>query len=208
MTWLYVLAGFLSGSLMFSYWLGLAAHVDVREVGDGNPGAFNLWHAAGWRLGLLGIFLDFVKGYLPLFFLIRGGSVEGWSLVSVAVAPILGHALSPFVGFKGGKGIAVSFGVWSAVTAFEASLALAAILALLQLAVKLGLKGKPISSDTDGCMAVGGMLVLGIYLTLRAFPGSVLLLWLCNLAVFAYANRWKLYRSFKVAYECYWRRAA
>jgi glycerol-3-phosphate acyltransferase PlsY len=193
---------------MFSYWLGVAAHVDVREVGDGNPGAFNLWHAAGWKLGLLGIILDFAKGYLPLFFLIRGGYAAGWSLVPVAVAPVLGHAFSPFVGFKGGKGIAVSFGVWSAVTAFEGSLAFAAILALLQLAVKLAQRGKPISSDTDGCMAVGGMLILGVYLILRAFPGSVLLLWLSNLTVFTYTNRWKLYRSCKVVYECYWRRAA
>lgn len=203
---LYVLACFLSGSLMFSYWLGLIAHVDVRDVGDGNPGGFNLWHAAGYKLGILGIFLDFMKGYLPVFFLIRGGYVAGWSVVPVALSPILGHALSPFVGFKGGKAIAVSFGVWSAVTMFEASLAYAVILAVLQLAVKLGLRGKPVSSDTDGCMAVGGMLLLSGYLTLRAFSGPVILLCLLNLLVLVYTNRWKLYRSLREAYEWHWHR--
>jgi glycerol-3-phosphate acyltransferase PlsY len=191
---------------MFSYWLGLVAHVDVRNVGDGNPGGFNLWHAAGCKLGLLGILLDFMKGFLPVFLLIRGGYVHGWSVVPVALAPVLGHALSPFMGFKGGKAIAGSFGVWSAVTMFEAALAYGVILEVLQLAVKLGLRGKPVSSDTDGCMAVGGMLILGGYLTLRAYPGSVILLCLLNLLVLTYTNRWKLYRSLKGAYECHFHR--
>jgi acyl-phosphate glycerol 3-phosphate acyltransferase len=204
----YALMGFLSGSLMFSYWLGLLARVDIRDVGDGNPGGFNLWQAAGYKLGLLGIFLEFMKGYLPLLFLIEGGYVGGWGIVPVAVAPILGHAFSPFVGFKGGKAIAVSFGIWSAVTRFEGAIALAAILAFLSAAVKLGLRGKPVTSDMDGCQAVAGMLMLGGYLTLRAFPGYVILLCMCNLLVFAYTNRWKLYRSARGLYEGYKQRSA
>jgi glycerol-3-phosphate acyltransferase PlsY len=115
----------------------------------------------------------------------RGWYVGGWGIVPVAVAPILGHAFSPFVGFKGGKAIAVSFGMWSAVTRFEGAIALAAILAFLSAAVKLGLRGKPVTSDMDGCQAVAGMLMLGGYLTLRAFPGYVILLCMCNLLVFA-----------------------
>jgi acyl-phosphate glycerol 3-phosphate acyltransferase len=188
---------------MFSYWLGLAAHVDIRDVGDGNPGAFNLWQAAGYKLGLVGIFLEFMKGYLPVMILIGEGSIGEWSLVPVAIAPVLGHAFSPFVRFRGGKTIAVSFGVWSAVTRFEASVAYAVILALLLLLVKLGLKGKPVTSDMDGCMAVAGMLTLGGYLTFRGFPGYMILLWLLNLLVLVYANRWKLLRSLKGFYEGY-----
>ena len=203
---LYALIGFLSGSLMFAYWLGLAAHVDIRAVGDGNPGAFNLWHAAGYRLGLFAIFLEFMKGYLPLLILIHGDYISDWNVAPVAIAPVLGHAFSPFLGFKGGKTIAVSFGVWSAVTQFEASVAYAVILALTSLAARLALRGKPTSSDTDGCMAVAGMCMLGGYLAFRAFPGSVVALWLCNLTVLTYANRWKLYRSLKSFYEGYKRR--
>lgn len=205
---LYALVGFLSGSLMFSYWLGLAAHVDLRSVGDGNPGGFNLWSAAGYKLGLLGIFLDFVKGYLPLAVLIERGYVEGLAVAGVALAPELGHAFSPFVGFRGGKSIAVSFGVWSAVTRFEGSLAYAAILAFILFAVRLGLRGKPVSSDTDGCMVVAGMLLLGGYLALRAFPEHVILLWLCNLLLLAFTNRWKLLRSLKSLYDGYMQKSA
>ena len=203
---LYGLIGFLSGSLMFAYWLGLAAHVDIRTVGDGNPGAFNLWHATGCRLGLLGIFLEFMKGYLPLLILIEGNYISGWHIAPVAVATLLGHAFSPFVGFKGGKTLAVSFGVWSAVTQFEGSVAYAVLLALIQFSVRLASRGKQTSSDTDGCMAVVGMSMLGGYLAFRAFPGYVIALWLCNLTVLVYTNRWKLYRSLRALYEGYMRR--
>lgn len=147
MTALFALGAFLSGSLMFSYWLGLAAHADLRETGDGNPGGFNLCKAAGFRLGVLGIALDFLKGYLPLALLIGGGYVRELALVPVAIAPVLGHAFSPFVRFKGGRAIAVSFGVWSAVTRFDAAVAYAIALALLSLCARLVLSGKPTSSD-------------------------------------------------------------
>ena len=43
---------FLCGSLMFSYWIGLLIKLDIRQIGDGNPGAFNLWSGAGYKFGL------------------------------------------------------------------------------------------------------------------------------------------------------------
>ena len=188
---------FFCGSLMFSFWLGLAAKKDIRVEGDGNPGAFNLWHAAGFRLGMLGILLDFLKGYLPLVFLVRSGAVTGMALVPVAFAPILGHAFSPFVKFRGGKSIAVTFGVWSAVSSFEVSFAFAVILAVLAAASKVVGRGKPTSTDTDGFMAVFGMLILGAYLYVRAYPVPFLFLWLLNLVLFGYVNRVKLNRVLK-----------
>ena len=51
------------------------------------------------------------------------------------------------------------------------------------------------------------MLLLGGYLAFRAFPGPVLLLWLCNLTALVYTNRWKLRRSLKGVYEGYKQRA-
>lgn len=189
---------FFCGSLMFSFWLGFAAKKDIRAEGDGNPGAFNLWHAAGFRLGMLGVLLDFSKGYLPLVFLVRSGAVAGMALVPVAFAPILGHAFSPFVKFRGGKSIAVTFGVWSAVSNFEVSFAFAVILAVLAAATKILGRGKPTSSETDGFMAVFGMLILGAYLYVREFPAPFLFLWLLNLTLFGYVNRLKLYKVLKV----------
>ncbi len=182
---------------MFSYWLGLAVQKDLTTVGDGNPGAFNLWNAAGYKLGLLGIFLDFMKGYLPLAILIEYGIVYGMAIVPVAIAPILGHAFSPFIRLKGGKAIAVTFGVWSAVTRFEVSFAYAVILALLLCAAKLLRKGKPIPTEIDGFMVVLGILILGIYLMVRAFFLPVILLWFGNLLLLTYTNRAKLHRLFQ-----------
>ena len=61
---IYVIIEFLCGSLMFSYWLGLVSKKDLSTVGDGNPGAF-ICEAAGYKLGLAGVFLDFMKDIFP-----------------------------------------------------------------------------------------------------------------------------------------------
>jgi len=198
---LYTALEFLCGSLMFSYWLGRAVKQDLRNTGDGNPGAYNLFHAAGIKLGLAGVALDFGKGFFPLFFLVSGEYVRGLELVPVAAAPIFGHAFSPFLKGRGGKGIAVTFGVWSAVTSFEVSLVYAIILALFSLAASVIKKGRPVSSDADGFMVVAGMLLLAAYLVYRAFPLPILALWLANFLLLACTNRHKLYRLGKAALE-------
>lgn len=183
---------------MFSYWLGLAAQKDLRTVGDGNPGAFNLWHATGYKLGIAGIFLDFIKGYLPLAIFIAAGYAKGPVLVPMAIAPILGHAFSPFLRFKGGKSIAVSFGVWSAVTNFRVSFAWAVILALLMVAARFMRDGRPTATETDAFMVVFGMAIILIGLVLMNFPHNLVLLCFLNFLVMAYTNRRKLYTFFKL----------
>lgn len=203
MTIALVTVEFLCGSFMFSYWLGLLANKDLNTVGDGNPGAFNLWHAAGYKLGLLGVFLDVMKGYLPLVFFIELGTIKGMAVVFVAIAPIMGHAFSPFTRFRGGKAIAVTFGVWSAVSRFEISIAYAVILAVLKLAEKGLKKGKPIETEMDAVMVVIGMLVLGVYIVARAFPGNLIALWFGNLIILTYTNRTKLQTFFKNIYDKY-----
>jgi len=183
---------FLSGAILFSYGLGLAAKKNIRAVGDGNPGALNLWKAAGYRLGLLGIALDFLKGYLPVLWLAGTEYAEGTRLVPLALAPIAGHAFSPFLKGRGGKAIAVTFGVWSALTAFEASLAYAIVLALLAAAVRLGRRGRTVSAASDGLQVTGGMLLLGLYLLLRGFSPPLLGIWIGNLAIVVYKHRTEL----------------
>jgi len=194
---LFVIIEFLCGSLMFSYWLGRAVKIDLRLVGDGNPGAFNLWHATGYKLGLLGIASDFLKGYMPLVILVHWNFVSGMALVPVAIAPVLGHAFSPFVDMRGGKAITVSFGVWSAISGFEISLVYAIILAILLIIVKLTNWNRPIGTDTDGFMVVAGMITLSIYIFLRAYPVQWLMLSILNSLVLLFTNRIKLYRFFK-----------
>lgn len=113
--------GFFSGSLMFSAWLARwVLGRDLREVGDGNPGATNTLKAGGWKLGLLALLLDTLKGAIPVSIARYGFGMYGLDIVIVAVATILGHAYSPWVGFKGGKAVAVTMGVWMAITLWEA----------------------------------------------------------------------------------------
>jgi acyl-phosphate glycerol 3-phosphate acyltransferase len=184
----------LSGSLMFSYWLGLLARHNLRTVGDGNPGGVNLWKAAGYRLGLAGIALDFLKGYLPVWALLHAGAAAGTGLVPVAAAPVMGHAFSPFLRFKGGKGIAVTFGVWSALTEFEGSLAYAVILAVLKGLGKLTGHGRLSPSEADGIQVVTGMLLLSFYLAARSFAPEILWCWAVNFVLLAYTH-WREWKS-------------
>ncbi len=123
--------GFLCGSLMFSYWIGRwVLHRDIRSIGDGNPGATNLLKAGsgangiagakGIALGIFALLLDALKGALPVVIAKYVLGMTGLPLAIVALSPIFGHAFSPFMRFKGGKGVAVTAGVWTALTLWEA----------------------------------------------------------------------------------------
>jgi len=117
MTAICAVIGFVMGSLPFSVWLvRWIVHADVREFGDGNPGAISAWAAGGWRVGVLVLILDVVKGGLPVALARFVFGLESWSLVPVALSPVFGHVVSPWLRFRGGKGIAATFGVWSALT--------------------------------------------------------------------------------------------
>lgn len=186
---IWMAGAFVSGSLMFSYWLGLARNQDLRDVGDGNPGAINLWKAAGAGFGLAGIALDFLKGYLPVLLWLRADLPADYTLALVAAAPVLGHLFSPFMKFRGGKGIAVTFGVWSALTAFRASLALAVMLLVLHIVFKRSARGKAAPSDADGFQVSLGLLLLPAYLYVAGYPAPIHLFWLLNFVLILYAHR-------------------
>lgn len=104
--------GFLLGSLMWSYWLGkLVLRRDIRELGDGNPGAFNLMRTGKLTVAGVGMFLDIGKGVIPAGLAMTFLPVSGWELVPVAIAPVIGHAFSPWMRFRGGKAVAATAGV-------------------------------------------------------------------------------------------------
>lgn len=192
MTIVWTVCAFLSGSFMFSYWLGLIAKKNLKTVGDGNPGALNLWKAAGYKLGVVGIVLDFLKGYLILLFVSGNEKVQGYAIISIALAPIIGHAFSPFLKGKGGKAIAVTFGVWSALSSFEVSLVFAVVLAILLSAIKVMNRGKSTSTEADGLQVVVGFLLVGIYLYMRDYSSAILWIWLGNFLLLAYTHRFEL----------------
>lgn len=191
---IWTLLAFLSGSLMFSYWLGLLANRNLKDHGDGNPGAMNLWKAAGYRYGLSGIALDFLKGYLPILWMLSTDTIRGYGLILPCAAALLGHSFSPFMGWRGGKAIAVSFGVWSALTGFAASLAYAILLVLL-LAIGHWIRsGKQATPVSDGLQVVLGMGLLSVYLLLAGYPMEILGFWFVNVILLVYTHRRELIR--------------
>ncbi len=115
----FIAVSFLSGSIPFSLLVGLAKGIDIRTIGSGNPGATNLGRALGKKWFFVGFFLDMLKGLVPVFvagfFMNTLGNWHTpvdrtWILIACVVATVLGHVFSPWLKFKGGKGVATSFG--------------------------------------------------------------------------------------------------
>ncbi|RPI97370.1 MAG: glycerol-3-phosphate acyltransferase [Chloroflexi bacterium] len=113
-------AAYCCGAIPWSVWLARRFYgVDPRRYADGNPGAMNAFRAAGWRLGVLVIALDYLKGFLPVLVANYGLALPGHQRLWVAIAPTLGHAFSIFLRLRGGRALAVMFGVWSGLTLYE-----------------------------------------------------------------------------------------
>lgn len=112
---LLLLAAYVLGATPTSYWVGKGVHgVDLRSVGSGNLGATNTFRVLGWKAALPVMLVDVLKGWAPvaLFPLIPGApATAGW-LLAFGAAAILGHVFSFWVGFRGGKGVATSAGVF------------------------------------------------------------------------------------------------
>lgn len=127
---------YLSGAIPWSVWLGkLFYGVDPRHESDGNPGASNAFRAGGWKLGIVVLVLDFLKGFVPVFIAKWGLQLPDSQLFWVALMPTLGHGFSIFLRFRGGRGLDTLFGVWAGLTLYEAPLVMggAAIMATLTL---------------------------------------------------------------------------
>ena len=109
-----VVSSYLIGSIPFAYIVSrLFSHIDIRAKGSGNAGATNVLRIVGPAAGVVVLLLDIIKGLAvikltPLF--INEGLVylTGFAVIS-------GHCWSPFLKFKGGKGVAVTLGVLLAI---------------------------------------------------------------------------------------------
>ncbi len=106
------LMGFLSGSIPFGYIISRMKGIDIRKIGSGNIGATNVGRALGRKYFFLVFFLDALKGFLPaIIFLYLCGMDCG---VVAGVSALLGHMFTPWLGFRGGKGVATGFGAFLA----------------------------------------------------------------------------------------------
>ncbi len=103
----YVLGGIPFGLAIGKIFRG----IDLRQLGSKNIGASNAWRVLGWKLGLPIFLFDLGKGLLPVFVAQRLVPGSSWVIVGTGICAILGHNFSPFLRFKGGKGVATSLGV-------------------------------------------------------------------------------------------------
>lgn len=109
------------GGLPFGFWIGkFFCKVDVRTMGSGNIGAANVIRNLGVGWGALVLILDLFKSFLPLF-LIKAYFSNPLFLSIFAILLVVGHNYSPFLKFRGGKGVATTMGVYFAL-AFPATL--------------------------------------------------------------------------------------
>jgi len=120
------IAAFFLGACPFSLWIGKARlRKDIRNFGDGNPGASNVFKAGGKAWGVLALTADMLKG-MP--FILIAEYVLGYAqpvCYIIAVCAVLGHAYSPFLRFHGGKALAVFGGTLLALGRWDIILSLA-----------------------------------------------------------------------------------
>lgn len=105
-----ILIGFLVGAIPFGYLAGRTMQdIDLRQVGSGGTGATNVLRTLGKKASAAVLILDFLKGLIPVLGA-RWLGLGDWWVAAVAIAAVAGHCWSPFIGFKGGKGVATGGG--------------------------------------------------------------------------------------------------
>lgn len=109
---LLLLIAYFIGSLPIGLAVGkLVRGIDVRDFGSGNIGASNVWRTLGPVWGIVVFVLDVCKGLGPTLLARHAPHAPSWLPVAAGVAAVLGHNFSPFLRFKGGKGVATTLGV-------------------------------------------------------------------------------------------------
>ena len=178
---------YLCGSVPFGYWAGKLHGIDIREHGSKNIGATNVVRVLGKKVGIPVFLLDMIKGALPVWLAEywmadHGASANIATTVAVlcGVASVLGHSFTPWLQFKGGKGVAttagvllgmtpwalvIAFSVWFLVLYFSRYVALASICAAIAMpvaiAIMMTLQGK------WNFVLLGFGILMGILVILR-----------------------------------------
>ncbi|MDI1471999.1 MAG: glycerol-3-phosphate 1-O-acyltransferase PlsY [Thermodesulfovibrio sp.] len=112
MSFLFCLFAFFFGSIPWGYLIGKAKGIDLKKVGSGNIGATNVMRIIGRKEALITLILDILKGFVPVLIVKISPYSENLILIGVVgLLAILGHCFTPFLKFKGGKGVATSLGV-------------------------------------------------------------------------------------------------
>jgi len=114
-----ILAAYLIGGIPFGFLIGKMRGVDVRTVGSKNIGATNVFRTVGKSWGLVAFACDVLKGLVPVLLAKHALAAVGAPTsslgihlpIAVGVACVVGHMLTPYMRFRGGKGVATTFGM-------------------------------------------------------------------------------------------------
>ncbi len=110
-----LIIAYLLGSVPFGFLLGkIFKGVDLREHGSGNVGATNALRVLGWKMGVIAMILDMMKGVTAIMIARSILPEQDLLLISTGLVVILGHIFTIYLRFKGGKGVATSAGVFAA----------------------------------------------------------------------------------------------
>jgi glycerol-3-phosphate acyltransferase PlsY len=129
----------LLGSLPFGLWWGrLFGGIDIREHGSKNLGAANVFRTLGPKHGIAVLLLDAAKGAAAV---IAARYLSGSELVAIfaVLFAVLGHIFSPWVAFRGGKGVAAGLGGWLLLAPVATGIALAVFALILALSRRVSI---------------------------------------------------------------------
>lgn len=154
---------FLLGSIPFSYIFGKLFKKDIRDYGeDRNPGPANSFRAGGPVIGIPSLIFDFLKGAVPVSLIINSFTLSPISFIFISIAPILGHMFTPFLKFRGGKGITTTFGIWSALSLWEVPTFIGSLF-LIFLLLRKNLK----VNITDKMIVITSAIILVVFVYFR-----------------------------------------
>ena len=147
-----VVASFLIGAVPWGYLLGKVSRgIDLRTVGSGGTGATNVLRTLGPRASAVVALLDILKGVLPVLLARLAGFNSSW-VAAAAVATVAGHCWSPFIGLKGGKGVATGAG--AAIALFPYIAVIVPVMALVVWVTKFVSLGSLIAAGLGALLAV------------------------------------------------------
>ena len=127
-----ILGSYLLGATPTSYIAGkLGRGIDLREHGSKNLGATNVYRILGWKYAIPVALIDIAKGAIPV--LLAPSMPYPWLPLAAGGAAVLGHMFSPYVSFKGGKGVATAAGMFLALAPLAVVIAIAVWVACLWL---------------------------------------------------------------------------
>ncbi|MFN8523130.1 MAG: glycerol-3-phosphate 1-O-acyltransferase PlsY [Chloroflexota bacterium] len=132
--------GYLLGSIPTGAIVGRARGVDLRAVGSGSTGATNALRSLGWPAALAVFAGDIAKGSLAVLVARLIAGEDAWASVIAASTAVVGHGYSPWIGWRGGKGVATAIGglIVISPTAFIAAFVAGFILIAVTRYVSLG----------------------------------------------------------------------